>query len=314
LTGAPGFRDPDDLVGARTLLERARAGAHPPPAPSLQWRFGELVESPSTRMAFEAARAAVQEPGSRYNPLVIAGPPGVGKTHLLHAIGNALAERGDGPVACLGAAEFSDELITAIDREQVDAWRARYRRCSALLLDDVHLIGGRDRTQDELFVLFNALMESGRQMVFTCAGTPGKLPDIEPRLLTRLEGGLVVELPLADRDVRFGVALRLLTEELGAGDPDLAEYLASRAVETVRAMQSLVQRVLHAAEHAGEAVPSAAFARELLEGPVSAPVAKVAPTRLTSGVPTPSPSGIRSREKMVWDWPNVGDRLIEEWR
>ena len=103
------------------------------------------------------------EPAGRYNPLVIVGASGVGKTHLLHAVGNALATRCKGPVACLSAHEFTSELIEAIDRDAVGAWRARYRSAAAFLLDDVHLIADKDRTQDELFVLFNFLVESGRQ-------------------------------------------------------------------------------------------------------------------------------------------------------
>ena len=146
-------------------------------------------------MALQAARAVAGEPANRYNPLVIVGASGVGKTHLLHALGNALARAVKGPVACLSAHEFTGELIEAIDRDAVPAWRARYRGAAAFLLDDVHLVAEKDRTQDELFVLFNFLIESGRQMVFTSALPLAEMKAVEGRLRTRLEGGLVVDLP-----------------------------------------------------------------------------------------------------------------------
>jgi chromosomal replication initiation ATPase DnaA len=124
LAGSTAFRDPDDLAGAEALTQRARQGAHPPPSPSPLWQLDDLVEGPGNRMAVQAARAVVAEPASRYNPLVIVGTSGVGKTHLLHAVGNALTKRTKGPVACLSAHEFTGELIEAIDRDAVGAWRA----------------------------------------------------------------------------------------------------------------------------------------------------------------------------------------------
>ena len=313
LAGSAAFRDPGDLAAAAAALRRAREGTQPPPAPSPLWTMDDLVESGGNRMALGAARAISAAPGVRYNPLVIVGASGVGKTHLLHAIGNVLAERG-GPVACLSASEFTSELIEAIDRDAVPAWRARYRRASAFLLDDVHLAAETDRTQDELFVLFNQFAESGRQMVFTSAVPIASLERLEARLRTRLEGGLVVELPAPDPAIRQRVISRDLASRLGAPDQSLATYLASRPADSVRAAQGLVQRVLAAAEER-QIAPSAALAREVLEGltPMPPEPAKRAPSR-SSGIVAPTAGGARSREKMVWEWPDVGDRIVEEWR
>ena len=262
----------------------------------------------------EAVRAVVADPGQRYNPLVLVGGGAVGKTHLLHALGNALGEQA-GPVACLSAAEFTGELIEAIDRDAVAAWRARYRRASAFLLDDVHLIGDKERTQEELFVLFNVLIGAGRQLAFTSATPLAGLSGVEARLRSRLEGGLVVELPAPDLAVRRRVLERELEAKLGAADPDLAEYLASRPAESVRAVQALLQRVLEAATGKG-VPPSADLARELLEEPAPPPPPeprKPGSSR-SSGVVGVGAGATRSREKMVWEWPEVGDRVIEEWR
>jgi chromosomal replication initiation ATPase DnaA len=313
LAGSPLFRDPGDVAAAEAELQRARDGTNPPPAPSPLWKMEDLVEAGANRMVLEAARAVVASPGTRYNPLVIIGAGGIGKTHLLHAIGNALAGRG-GPVACLSAPEFTSELIDAINRDAVPAWRARYRRSSAFLLDDVHLAAETDRTQDELFVLFNQFAESGRQMVFTSAAPLASLEGLEPRLRTRLEGGLVVELQAPDADVRERVIARDLAARLGAPDQALATYLASRPAESLRAAQGLVHRVLATAEER-HIPPTAALAREVLEGLAPADAAPPRRARArSSGIIAPTAGGARSREKMIWEWPEVGDRIVEEWR
>jgi chromosomal replication initiator protein len=310
LAGSGAFRDPDDLAGAEAMTQRARQGAHPPPAPSPLWRLDDLLESPGNRMAVQAARAVVAEPGSRYNPLVIVGASGVGKTHLLHGVGNALSQRDGGAVACLSAHEFTGELIEAIDRDAVGPWRARYRGASAFLLDDFHLVADKDRTQDELFVLFNFLMESGRQMIFTSAVPLQELKGVEARLRTRLEGGLVVDLPPPERELRQQVLERLFQSKSGSPDPELVSYIGSRPADSIRAAHGQLQRVLNAAESKGVA-PTAALAREVLEGSVPKPARR--PASRTSGVVAPA-GGARSREKIVWDWPDVGDRIVEEWR
>ncbi len=309
LAGRPVFRDPDRLDEARTEVQKAREGLSPPPGPSPIWRLDEFVESGANRVAVRAARAILEQPGHQYNPLVIIGGSGVGKTHLLNALGNALAETPGALVACLQAQDFVDDLIKAIERDRTAWWRARFRRITALLLDDVHLLAGKDRTQEELFWLYNLLAESGRQMVFTSAVPPEELQSIEPRLRTRLEGGLVVELPAPEKEVREAIVSRVLREKTGEVDGELAAYLAARPVETVRALLGLVQRVLAAAE-AEQERPSSGLARQVLEGSPAGPARRTTGGR-TSGLLSPTGS-LRSREKMVWDWPDIADRLIED--
>ncbi len=311
LAGSPVFRDPANVAAAEELLEQAREGAHPPPAPSPLWRLDAVVETAGNRVAVQAAQAVLAEPGEKYNPLVLVGGSGVGKTHVLHGIGNALAGRGL-RVACLGTEEFTSELIEAIDRDAVAQWRKRYRRADALLLDDVHLVAEKSRSQDELFLLFNHFLEHGRQMVFTSAVALPQLGGVESRLLTRLEGGLVAELPPPEREIRQRVADRLLTEKVPEVDPEVAAYIAGRPAESVRAVQGLVQRVLVAAE-TQQAKVTAALARAVLEGAPARPARRPSAPR-SSGLVAPGNGGVRSREKMVWDWPGIGERLIEEWR
>lgn len=309
LAAAPAFRNPDDLDGAEAFLARAQEGGAPPPGPDAVWVFDDLVESAGNRVALRSTRDAAARPGALYNPLVIVGGAGTGKTHLLHAMGNLLTPAPGAVVACLNAQDFTEELIEAIDRDRVPQWRARYRRVTAFLLDDVQLVAGRERTQEELFLLYNHLADQGIQLAFASAAPPESIEHFEERLASRLTGGLVVQLPAPEREVRQAVVERLLGARHGRVDGELASYLAGRPAESVRAVQAMVQRV-EAAADAKHGEPDVAMARELLEGAGQAP-ARPASAPRTSGAAS---GGFRSREKGVWEWPDIGERLVEEWR
>jgi chromosomal replication initiator protein DnaA len=312
MAGAAQLTDPGNMAAAEAYMQRVREGAIPPAGPVEHWLLDDLIEGPGNRMAVRAAQAAIAEPGRKYNPIVVVGGSGVGKTHLLHGIGNALALASDGHVACLSAHDFTQELIEAIDRDAIAAWRNRYRRCSALLLDDVHLIAGKERTQEELFLLFNLFLETNRQLGFASAVPLAELSGVEPRLLTRLEGGLVVELPPPDRELRQQLVERTLKGRGQDGDAELVTYIASRPAESARAVQGYVQRVLHSAD-SQQVRASVALAREVLEG-AARPVRKGSAPGRTISVAVASAGGVKSREKTVWSWPTLSERVIEEWK
>jgi len=306
------FRDPERLAEAEESAARVRAGAAPPPKPSAAMPFSTFAVGASNQLAVNVAREVLEEPGRRYNPLVFIGKSGVGKSHLLNALGLELAQHPGAIVACLSTQAFIDELIVAIDGNRMEWWRARYRRATALLLDDIHLLGGKDRTQEELFNLFNLFQDLERQLVFTAPAHPKTLQNIEQRIASRLEGGLVVELVEPDRDVRRTVIRRALGAQDVPEDPALIDYLADRPADSVRSLMGLLQRVVSAA--AAQDVPvSAGLAREVLEGGTAAERRRTVGFR-TSGIVVSSAGGVRSREKIVWDWAAPADRLIEELR
>ena len=302
------FRDPDRLQEAEALAEKVQEGVAPPPAPSAAFPLDRFVEGPSNEVAVKAARAACAKPGKRYNPLVLVGGAGLGKTHLLHAVGLELAKKHNTVVACVSTAAFVDELIAAIDGDRVDWWRARYRRATALLLDDIHLLSGKDRTQEELFNLFNLFLEKERQLVFTAPQHPNEIPGLEERIASRLAGGLVAELGEPDRVVRRAAAERALAEQHVTPEPALLDYLGDRPADSLRGLLDAVQRVTTAAAAQDKAL-TAAFAREVLEG---RPAGRRSQGLRTSGIVVSSAGGVRSREKMVWEWPDPADRLLEE--
>jgi len=304
------FRDPDHMEAAEAAAAKVRDGAAPPPAPSGAFPLDAYLAGPSNEVALNAARDCVAKPGTKYNPLVIVGRSGLGKTHLLNAIGLELAKKKNAVVACLSTQQFVDELIAAIDGNRVDWWRARYRRATALLLDDIHLLSGKERTQEELFNLFNQLVDADRQLIFTAPAHPNTLEGLEERIVSRLEGGLVTEIAEPDKELRRSMLERLLTHQHVALEPALLDYLADRPIDSVRNLTGVVQRVVEAAA-AQDAPVTAGLARDVLEG--APPPRRTAGLR-TSGIVVSSAGGVRSREKMVWDWPTAADRVIEDLR
>jgi chromosomal replication initiator protein DnaA len=306
------FRDPERLDEAAAAAATVQAGSAPPPGPSKAFPMLTFAVGASNQVAVSAVQAVLKQPGKKYNPLVLTGKSGVGKTHLLNAIGLELAKARGAVVACLSTQAFIDELIAAIDGDRVDWWRARYRRATALLLDDIHLIAGKDRTQEELFNLFNLLHDGERQLVFAAPAHPNTLVGVEERIGSRLEGGLVVELGEPDRDVRRAVLERLFAQQEATPDAALLDYLADRPVDSVRSLIGVLQRVTGAAAAQDQPL-SAGLAREVLEGQPVEPARGSVGLR-TSGLIVSSMGGIRSREKMAWDWPDPADRMIEDLR
>ena len=185
------------------------------------------------------------------------------------------------------------------------AWRARYRRCTALLLDDVHLIAGKERTQEELFLLFNLFLESNRQLGFTSAVPLAELSGVEQRLLTRLEGGLVVELPPPDRELRQQLVERTLAARGQEADAELVDVprVAPRRVGARRRRASCSGCCTPPTR--SRRSPSAALAREVLEGGAARRAAAQRAGPLDQRRRPRRRAACKSREKMVWDWPDA---------
>jgi chromosomal replication initiator protein DnaA len=310
--GDPMFRDPERIDDAEAAVQAAREGQGPPPAPAPSLTFATYVATEGNRVALTAARSTAATPGSLYNPLVIAGPNGVGKTHLLNAVAHELAAGSDAVVACLSAQRFLDEYVEALDRSRLEQWRTRFRRVTAFLLDDVQLLALKPGSQQELFHLFNALADQGQQMVFTASGPPDRIEGLDERLVTRLQGGLVVELPAAAREVRSAVARRELEQRLGVTDDAVIAYLAEQPDPSLHTLIEVVQRLAQELEASGESL-GLRLARRVVEGDAAA-VPRPARRSRSSGIVLSPLAGVRSPEKVVWRWPHVGDRLIEDWR
>jgi chromosomal replication initiation ATPase DnaA len=198
LAGVSVFRDPGRLDEARSIVMRALAAYDPPPAPAPHLTIDAFQAGARNQLALRAAGEVVALPGTRYNPLYVHGPSSSGKTHLSHAIANALIDRdaSSWTVAVVDGGALCDEFIEVLRTGALNRWRMRYRAADAIIVDNVHRIGGSDRLQDEFFHLFNSFIESGRQVVLTADVPPARLSSMAARLQSRFEAGLVVEIGL----------------------------------------------------------------------------------------------------------------------
>ena len=300
------FFDPDRVGDARQLLERTKIATVVLPGPSGSFTRAEYETGQSNDLAVKAADAVIAQPGERYNPLFFHGPSGVGKTHLMHAIGNGLLEKSGGAarIAVIPAQDFVDELIAALQSRTVERWRAGFRTIDALLIDDVQFVAGKERTQEELFHVFNTLHADGKQIVFTSDRAPRDLQGLEDRLRSRFEGGLLVEMRAPDKALRELLYARFLRENGWEEDTELIKELANEPTANVREIIGTVNRIVAAAELSG---------RGHTKSLVRQAVRPSAPHRPTQSVPTqPADALPMDAEKLIIEWTDAGARLIEE--
>ncbi len=315
VTLAPGysghtvFRDPERVAAAESLVARLRVGGEPLPGPDQTCTLERFVVGPPNHLAARAGESVGREPGRHFNPLVLYGPSGVGKTHLLHAIGNQLRETLDdtAAVVCVSAEQFVEDVVAATQSGGIEHMRARYRAADALLLDDLHAVAGTERAQAELFHLFNALSADGIPMVFASDRAPAELEQIEPRLRSRLSAGLVAALAPPDRAMRRTLYRDALTPLATPVPDDVLDFLADRSLAGVRELLGRASQVV-ALSRAG--VPLAVESiRSELEGHFLPSAG--APRALAKTAADPF---FVDDERVVWDWHDVPGRAIEELR
>jgi chromosomal replication initiator protein len=211
-----------------------------------RYRFEQFIIGRGNHLAHAAALAVAENPGQAYNPLFLYAPPGMGKTHLLHAIGNYVADYSPGAVIRLATAEsFTNHFIAALNARGLEEFKHSYRGADVLLLDDVQFLASKAKTEEEFFHTFNALYENGRQLVLTCDRLPRALTAIEQRLRERFEAGLVAEITPPDHATRVAILYkRAALDEIEIADPEVLEMIADRVVDNIRALEGALIRVV----------------------------------------------------------------------
>lgn len=242
----------------------------PAPAPAPQgllprYRFDCYVRGAGNELATSAAMAAAERPGSRFNPLFIYGQSGLGKTHLLHAVGHELHRLHPHlRIHYISAECFMNEFVRAVRQNAFDEFRARYRQgCDCLLIDDIQFIAGRDRTMDEFFHVFNALHEAGRQIVVTADRSPSEMEGMEERLISRLNWGLVADVQAPDIETRIAIVDQMSDREGIRIPPSSKVVLAEIIRSNVRELEGALLRVAACSELRGVAINDL-FVRETL--------------------------------------------------
>jgi chromosomal replication initiator protein len=211
-----------------------------------KYTFDQFVIGDGNRLAHAAALAVAELPGQAYNPLFLYGPPGLGKTHLLHAIANYVHEYGDGMTVRYTTLEaFTDEFVGALKSSSIEVFKRRYRDTDILLIDDVQFLERKVKVEEEFFHTFNALYETGSQLVVTCDRMPRDMNDLAERLRERFESGLVADLRPPDLATRMTILRKRVHHDgIQLNDPDAIVPIAERVTTNVRALQGALIRVV----------------------------------------------------------------------
>jgi chromosomal replication initiator protein len=224
--------------------ERTTAGTEGPPALSPDYTFEEFVVGESNHLAHATCMACLEMPGRLYNPLVLVGGVGVGKTHLLQAIGNMAAKAGSIRVLYATSESFTNELVSAIRGGNTRAFRERYRDVDFFLLDDIQFIAGKDATQEEFFHTFNTLHQAGKQIVLSSDQPTSEVPVLEERLRSRFSWGLSVEVRPPDSQTRQGIVARKAARRGLELSPEVVRFIASAGGHNVREIEGSLNRLL----------------------------------------------------------------------
>jgi chromosomal replication initiator protein len=217
--------------------------------------FDSFVEGKSNQLALAAAQQVAENPGGSYNPLFIYGGVGLGKTHLMHAVGNALRQRKpDAKIVYLHSERFVADMVKALQLKAIDEFKQFYRSVDALLIDDIQFFSGKDRSQEEFFHTYNALLERGQQMILTSDRYPKEIDGVEERLKSRFGWGLTVAVEPPELETRVAILINK-AEQVGMDlSRDAAFFIAQRIRSNVRELEGALKRVMAHAQFSGRVI------------------------------------------------------------
>lgn len=251
---------------ARTPIARAPKIGHL----VAHYTFETFVVGQANEVACRAARSVSEFPGQRFNPFFLWGGVGLGKTHLINALAHDLLSRPPRRrMACLSAEAFMNNMITSLRQDQMAAFRDRFREVDVLILDDVQFLAGKERTQEEFFHTFNALYASGKQVVLTSDKPPHAIAELEQRLRSRFEGGLIADIHPPTHDMRVAIVTKKAAVQGVVLPADVAALLARRSGPSVRELEGALTRVIATAAVQGVALNPELVTRVL--GPITPP-------------------------------------------
>ncbi len=232
-------KDPEDFF---------QAPAHtstPNTVLNTKYSIENFVVGLTNNLAFAAAQAVITNPGLSYNPLFIYGPSGVGKTHLMQAIGNALLKNNSYlKIVYVSSEKFMNDFVESLQTKQMGNFRSKYRNCDLFLIDDVQFISGRDAMQEEFFHTFNEIYSKNLQIVLTSDKPPNEISKLEPRLLSRFQGGLMVDIQLPDFDTRMAILKAKLKEKNEDLPEEILHLIAENTESNTRELEGKLIQVL----------------------------------------------------------------------
>ncbi|MCQ2610926.1 MAG: chromosomal replication initiator protein DnaA [Treponema sp.] len=216
----------------------------PHPQLNKEFTFDSFVPGDNSLYAYNASLAASKNPGKAYNPILLYGPSGVGKTHLMHSIGNQIykAKKGKVKLVCISAETFMSEFSIALKDKKVPGFTSKYRKNDVFLLDDIQFINGKEYLQDELFYTFDALSQMGAQMVFTCDRPLKELTGIKERVRTRFGSGVCIDMAVPPYEVRIAIIKKKLEINNKILDEEIINYIAKNITSSVRELEAAVKK------------------------------------------------------------------------
>ncbi len=216
------------------------------------YTFERFVEGKSNQLALAAAQQVAEHPGASYNPLFLYGGVGLGKTHLMHAVGNAMRRQNpDAKIVYLHSERFVGDMVKALQLNAINDFKRFYRSVDALLIDDIQFFANKDRSQEEFFHTFNALLEGGQQMILTCDRYPKEIEGVEERLKSRFGWGLTVAVEPPDLETRVAILMKKAEQSHITLAPDAAFFIAQRIRSNVRELEGALKRVIASANFTG---------------------------------------------------------------
>lgn len=230
-----------------------------------KYTFENFVVGPGNQLAHASSIAVAENPGKVYNPLFIYGGVGLGKTHLLHAIGNrALEKKPNLNVCYISTEKFVNELIESIKNDRMDQFRRKYRKLDILLIDDIQFIAGKDRTQEEFFHTFNELYNEGKQIVISSDKPPTEMNNIEDRLRSRFQWGLIVDIQPPDLETRIAILRKKAEMEGISLSYEVAHMIAKRIKSNIRELEGCLTKISATASIMGKEI-SLELVRSILD-------------------------------------------------
>jgi chromosomal replication initiator protein len=278
---------PSASISPNVRVEPGRVGGTEGGGVNLNSRytFRTFIVGSANRLAHAASLSVAERPGEAYNPLFLYGGVGLGKTHLMHAVGNAVVQRFPRKRVVYATSEkFTNDFITSIQQGRIDDFRARYRKIDLLLIDDIQFIADKERTQEEFFHTFNAIHEDGKQIVLSSDRPPKQIVTLEERLRSRFEWGLIADLTAPDLETRIAI-LRTKSEEQGVRvGSEALEFIARKVASNIRELEGALNRIVAYASMQGMPV-SVDLAQAVLSNVLYSPRKRaVTPERIALAV------------------------------
>ena len=250
-----------------------------------RYSFDNFIVGAFNELAHAASLAVVKTPGSIYNPLFVYGGVGLGKTHLLQAIGNQIMkESPQKKLKYISSELFTSGVVSAIRNKNVDALRAMYRELDILIVEDIQFLAGKDNTQEELFHTFNTLYEAGRQIIFSSDRPPKAIPALEERLRSRFEGGMVADISLPDYETRIAILRAKMQEKELTLDNEVLDYIASHIQRNIRELEGALNRLAAFSRLNSGKMPAFAEAKTLLRTVIQGPSRVANPKKILQTV------------------------------